>query len=509
MKKRMSKSVIQNARSVLDMNCSEARAFFLKPESYCNMDLPPYLSFSKLLRSVEKVIKENDCDWKKSQDYEDVNYSLFTNKDGAHAWRPLQLIHPALYVSLVNSITTNENWVFIQDRFKRFQVDKIRCLSIPISSTKSQKNRAAQILQWWETIEQASIALALEYRYVLHADLTDCYGAIYTHSIPWALHGRKESKLRNNRNNMRLIGNVLDKRIQSMRYGQTNGIPQGSVLMDLIAEIVLGDADRMLAEHISESKIEDFQILRYRDDYRIFVNNPRDGDQILKCLTEIMVGINHKLNTAKTSRSQSVISNSLKKDKIAWMRNRQSDDNLQKHLLLIHIHSVEHPNGGSLLKPLSLFYDQIKKLKKIDSPIQLISIAVDIAYASPRTFPICAAIISKILTIIKGTDRAAIVKQIHRKLLELPNMGHMEIWLQRICIPYTYEIDFKERICRLVNESAQSLWNDELKLWNNDWISSEDLKGALDSKQIIVNSKLKTLDKVIQKSEFSVFPYSH
>ncbi len=220
------------------------------------------------------------------------------------------------------------------------------------------------------------------------------------------------------------------------------------------------------------------------------------------------MGLNQKLNTSKTTRSQSVISNSLKKDKLAWMKNRQTDDNLQKHLLLIHIHSVEFPNGGSLLKALSLFYDQVKSLRKFDSAKQLISIAVDIAYTSPRTFPICAAIISKILTTIEAKDSAAVVKQIHRKLLELPNMGHMEIWLQRICIPYTYEIKFKERICRLVNESAQPLWNDELSLWNNDWISSEALKGALDSKQIVVNSKLKTLDKVIQKSEFSVFPYS-
>jgi hypothetical protein len=28
--------------------------------------------------------------------------------------------------------------------------------------------------------------------------------------------------------------------MQGMNYGQTNGIPQGSVLMDFIAEMVLG-----------------------------------------------------------------------------------------------------------------------------------------------------------------------------------------------------------------------------------------------------------------------------
>ena len=101
---------------------------------------------------------------------------------------------------------------------------------------------AAQILSWWQGIEQASIELALEYDYVfLCADITDCYGAIYTHSIAWAIHGKTVAK--QNRTDKNLVGNVIDWYIQDMRHGQTNGIPQGSVLMDFIAEILLGYAD--------------------------------------------------------------------------------------------------------------------------------------------------------------------------------------------------------------------------------------------------------------------------
>jgi hypothetical protein len=29
--------------SVLELDCAAARAFFLKAESYCNLDLPPYI----------------------------------------------------------------------------------------------------------------------------------------------------------------------------------------------------------------------------------------------------------------------------------------------------------------------------------------------------------------------------------------------------------------------------------------------------------------------------------
>jgi len=67
-----------------------------------------------------------------------------------------------------------------------------------------------------------------------------------------------------------LLGNVIDDNLRNMTYGQTNGIPQGSVLMDFIAEIVLGYTDLELSHKINQLKIEDYQIIRYRDDYRIF-----------------------------------------------------------------------------------------------------------------------------------------------------------------------------------------------------------------------------------------------
>jgi hypothetical protein len=224
--------------------------------------------------------------------------------------------------------------------------------------------------------------LALDYAYVFHADITDCYGAIYTHSVAWALHGIATAKT--NRRDETLIGNLIDNHIQDMRHGQTNGIPQGSVLMDLIAEMVLGYADLQLSERLTKNKITEYVVLRYRDDYRIFVNNPQSGEAILKALTEVMIDLGLKLNTSKTTGSQSVVSSSLKKDELAWMRTRQSDHDIQKHLLVIHAHGVDYPNAGSLVVALSRFHQRLSKIKKLRNPLPLISIAVDIAYSSPR-----------------------------------------------------------------------------------------------------------------------------
>lgn len=128
---------------------------------------------------------------------------------------------------------------------KKFQKNKkIKCLSIPVQSESRQSDKAQQILKWWELVEQESIFFSLEYDYVFDTDVADCYGSIYTHSIAWAVESKQVAKQDRSGNR---LGNFIDKSIQNAQYQQTNGIPQGSVLMDFIAEIVLGYIDRMLS----------------------------------------------------------------------------------------------------------------------------------------------------------------------------------------------------------------------------------------------------------------------
>ena len=68
---------------------------------------------------------------------------------------------------------------------------------MPVESLNNQSDMAQQILQWWEMIEQQTIILSLDYSYVIHTDIADCYNSIYTHAIAWAVEGKKVAK--NNR----------------------------------------------------------------------------------------------------------------------------------------------------------------------------------------------------------------------------------------------------------------------------------------------------------------------
>jgi hypothetical protein len=498
---------------ILDLNNTEARQFFLKEESYFNFDLPTYFVFENLLQAVSAEVCGQDITTFYStyingqgqtkrhfpSEFEDVNYKFLNNRDGKFAWRPFQLIHPVLYVSLVNKITEQANWNLIIARFAQFQANsKIRCYSIPLRSNDQQSNKATSISQWWQAIEQQSLELALKYEYVLHTDISDCYGSIYTHSVPWAIHSKPVAKAQRRDHN--LIGNSIDKHLQDMAYGQTNGIPQGSVLMDFVAEIVLGYVDLELSDRIQQDNIQDYEIIRYRDDYRIFSNNPQSAGHITKLLTEILVELGMRLNAQKTIVSNNVIKNSIKSDKLYWMSTRKGAKGIQEHLLIIHNLSELHPNSGSLAKALSKFYNRIKGIKETNQNITaLTSILVDIMYKNPRTYPIASAILSKLLSLIpeNNNKKNEILDLVSQKFVKIPNTGHIKIWLQRLTIKLDRQRQYSERLCEKVNSQ-------ELQIWSSDWLENN-LKTLIETTAIIDETVIADIDVVIAKEEVELF----
>lgn len=491
-------------RPLLEMSSADAKAFLLKPESYCGFELPPYFDFAPVLAEAEAMaggsaLVEKFCKQLKAS--EQVNYTVYSNKDGRFAWRPFQLVHPVVYVSLVSTITESTNWTHIRQKFTEFASNpRVKCVSLPRESLTKRQDRASQILNWWQEIEQASIELALDYSFVLHADVTDCYPSIYTHSLAWALHGKSVAK---NDKSKALVGNRIDQLVQHMRHGQTNGIPQGSTLMDFIAEMVLGYADQLLCERLSnELGVSDYQVLRYRDDYRIFVNEPQSGERILKLLSEVLMGLGLKLNTSKTTGALAVVESALKVDKKQWMRCRQSDSNLQKHLLLLHFHGIDFPNSGSLLVALDHFYKRLRRRRSVKNHAQLVSIATDIGYRNPRCFPVCAAIVSKLLSLLPTkSEKLALIKRIQRKLKLLPNSGHLEVWLQRLSYPFDKELEYNEPLCQLVNGRKTSIWN-------SVWIEDKKLRAKIDKATIVSKLQLLRLKLIVEREEYSVFhPY--
>jgi len=147
-------------KRLVDLSNEEARAHFLKGSSYFNGDMPRYISFEPILTDVSAVLNGGTfAQFKASNPAElpDVNYNFTANKDGRFAWRPYELMHPAIYVSLVNVICEEENWALIKSRIAEFEGGVIDCCSAPVMSVDHQTDVATQIKSWWQAVEQRSL----------------------------------------------------------------------------------------------------------------------------------------------------------------------------------------------------------------------------------------------------------------------------------------------------------------------------------------------------------------
>lgn len=510
---RISRKNKNRVKTILELNYVEANDFFKKSSSYCNFELPPYFDFNNLIGDVSEYLEIRNIEgcYKtigktgvqkevtlKPHNFEGVNYKLLNNKDGKYAWRPFQLINPALYVATVNKMTEESNWQLILDRFRTFKEESyVECISIPLSSEGNKSDKEEMILQWWMGLEQKSIELALDYDYTLHTDITDCYGSIYTHSISWALHDKETAKKERKRN--KLLGNYIDGILSDMSYGQTNGIPQGSVLMDFIAEMVLGYSDLLLTNKIKSETISDYKILRYRDDYRIFSNNPQVAEKIVKCLTEVLSDLGLRINNNKTLISDNVILSSIKQDKAYWISYKNVPNGFQKRMYSIFNLAEKYPNSATLVVELN---DYLKTLEKTtffkENPLVITSILIDITTKNPKVNPVASAILSRLITYIdKPEDKSALIQRIIRKYSRVPNTGLLELWLQRIFIQSRPEVEYNEPLCKLVKEEGHVIWNLD---WMND-----SLRKIISGSPLINKETIGNMSEVISSNEVGLF----
>lgn len=489
-------------KSILSMNSIQARDFLLKPESYSNIELPIYFDFGGVIKKIingtdGKLMSDFYNDKLKPQDFDNVNYKIVKNKNGRYDWRPIELIHPFLYVELVKVITNDENWQFINKKFSEFQNNKnIECCSMPGESKTKKHDKIATIYNWINRVEQDTIKLSLKYKCMAITDITNCYSSIYTHTISWALHTEKEAKKRDNRHDNKLLGNVIDKLLRKMNYDQTNGIPQGSVLTDFIAEIVLGYADQLLSEELKKMNASDYKILRYRDDYRIFANSEKDINIILKKLTEILLHLNLKVNSNKTLVTDKIIINAMKKDKYELLSlNISPDLDIERHLLIIKQISDNYIADSQLKVLLTdLYNSKIKNLKlKPLNYEQIISIIVDIMIRKPGLYNISTAILSEILKFLSINQRIHFINMILDKFEDIPNTEYLSLWLQRLTISSRKTKNYDCDICN-------KLIDNSITLWNSDWLDFD-----ICEETIINTQKLSEVTEVVSSEEVDRF----
>ena len=499
----------RHKKFIIQMSSEEARKYFLKPENYFSLNLPPYFNLEGILNQAielmgNKVIGKSNSSTevhvsnvKSYSNFPNINFVIQTNKT-VSSYRPITLIHPYLYVDLVNQITNSQNWENIINRFDELREivsSKIRCESLPFESLelKTMDDKKEKALQFWEEIEQESIKLSLNYNNMLQVDISNFYGSIYTHSLHWALIGEEEAK-----RNHKSFGSWLDNRFQWLNFSETVSIPQGNAVSDFVSELLLAYIDNLLFLRLQELGICDYYILRYRDDYRIYTNSLDDIGRIKKELIIILQRHKLALGESKSSNSTDIVRDSLKEDKRFWLSNnpvikiagdsiykkpkklfvklsrylrfskntgraekrfikyldnRIYTATIQKHLLIIKAFSDKYPNSGQLIGALVEFQNRIKDISQEDfynngTDIEvLVAILVDIICKNPKVTNIGVQLLSNLLSKIEISFNAEvddeiekirkkfkIISKIRRKFESIGENQYLDIWLHRILI---------------------------------------------------------------------------
>ena len=523
----------ETTKNILSLTADEAMDFFMKSEQYHGFELPEYFVFDDLLKYVRETIAETpyeEClaDGITPEDLPDVNLDILLNKDGRYAVRPIMLANPYLYYFLVRELCSKENWKVVTSLFKKFQVPHITSCALPvIPKPKEYFHKSTTILNWWSSMEQRSIELSLEYRYMFVTDITNCYGSVNPQAFDWAF-SLKGTKYESNTDTT--IPKNIQKYLRAFQQGRNIGIPQGSAIFDFVGEIVLGYSDLLLHEAILKDGITaSYEIIRYRDDYRIFCNDKDALEKISYILQHVLESLNFRMNSKKTKISDSIVTDSIKPDKLAYIYNTPifnkkgcDFDSFEKHLLYILMFARQYPDSGSIktmlsdidkrieewLKPyeeevttIPLLEEGEPKTEKITKQRRLVggsvramsAVCTQIALENVGCCHYALRVLSRMVDSLKDEkEKQNIIDKVYAKLCNQPNSDYNQIWLQNI----TYKQDVISNKRRYSNRLCQIVTTPYVVLWNNSWISDTLKEEALPTK-IIDKELLRKISAII------------
>lgn len=197
--------------------------------------------------------------------------------------RKFALPNPYHYCKAVDFIVNNESQI------KPILEKSKYSLTAPIERTPKHEQpyakRSGSVLDTKREIE----CLFQDNRYEIRLDINAFFDNIYTHCIPWAIHGISVAKKR--RTDNALFGNQLDKLIRALNYDQTNGILVGNAVSRIVSEIILCTVDEQISK-----KFPDIACCRFVDDYYIYTSRSTQIQEIISyiriCLAQYELSFN-------------------------------------------------------------------------------------------------------------------------------------------------------------------------------------------------------------------------
>jgi Reverse transcriptase (RNA-dependent DNA polymerase) len=149
-----------------------------------------------------------------------------------------------------------------------------------------------------------------KYEAMVQIDVNKCFDSIYTHSLPWSVLGKDQTKFKLEESKT-TFGGRFDALMQNLNHKETNGIVIGPEFSRIFAEVILQSVDFELITKLSERenlthKI-DYEIFRYVDDFFVFYNKESTQIKIFETLQAILKSKKLSINTAKIKHYQKPI----------------------------------------------------------------------------------------------------------------------------------------------------------------------------------------------------------
>lgn len=140
----------------------------------------------------------------------------------------------------------------------------------------------------WKTDGDPLMDFSVGKKYVVKADISQCFPSIYTHAIAWALVGKDKAKTNKSKIDWY---NSIDSCCQKMRNGETHGLMIGPHASNLISEILLTSVDKNL-------RCKGYDYVRHIDDYTCYTESQIKAEYFLRDLNlelrKFDFAINHK-----------------------------------------------------------------------------------------------------------------------------------------------------------------------------------------------------------------------
>ncbi len=233
-------------------------------------ELPPAFGTSSLADYADDAIASANTTTQKPSI--PLKYNGYKSENSR---RKFAIPNPYHYCKAVDTIVRNEEGIGNILRKSKSS------LTAPIDKSSDSKQAYTKRSK---SIADTKLEIEKQYlnnRYEIRLDISSFFDSVYTHSIPWAIHTIAVAKQR--RNDPSLLGNQLDKCMQALNYGQTNGILVGNAVSRIIAEIILCTIDDSI-----QKKFPDISFRRFVDDYYIYT---QDSGKIQEIISFIRVNL--------------------------------------------------------------------------------------------------------------------------------------------------------------------------------------------------------------------------